>query len=116
MLALLIAISILTFLIFDRDAEPGASAGGTAPRRCADRAVEREWGFNKPIYVRYLDHGEDLHRQGDLLPQQVNVGHHISDLPPTISLAIGAGIIWFFVGILFGVLARCGPDGGSTAL
>ena len=38
--------------------------------------------------------------------QQLNVEHQILiDLPPTISLAVGAGIIWFFWGVVFGTLA-----------
>jgi peptide/nickel transport system permease protein len=38
--------------------------------------------------------------------QGINVDQQIlSDLPPTLSLAIGAGIIWFFFGVVFGVLA-----------
>jgi len=38
--------------------------------------------------------------------QQLNVENQIvQDLPPTLSLAIGAGIIWFFFGVVFGVLA-----------
>ena len=53
--ALLIAISILTFLIFF--AFPSSNpalrlAGRTAtPQQIA--SVEKEWGFNKPIYVQY---------------------------------------------------------------
>jgi peptide/nickel transport system permease protein len=38
--------------------------------------------------------------------QGLNVDHEIwSDLQPTVSLAVGAGIIWFLTGVLFGVLS-----------
>src|SRR6202043_2677621 len=43
--------------------------------------------------------------------QQINVEDQIrADLPTTLSLAIGAGVIWLLTGILFGVLsaARAG--------
>jgi len=55
MLAVLFAVSVLTFLIFavipngapeDRMAGPNASPGQVA-------AVRREWGFDKPLYVQY---------------------------------------------------------------
>jgi peptide/nickel transport system permease protein len=81
-------------------------AGRTATQVQID-AVEREWGFNKPIYVQYLKTMEKIltgkvvsYTQGINVEQQI-----VSDLPPTLSLAIGAGIIWFFWGVVFGVLA-----------
>ena len=38
--------------------------------------------------------------------QQVNVEQEIvRDLPPTISLAVGAGVIWLVLGVLFGLLS-----------
>jgi peptide/nickel transport system permease protein len=70
-------------------------------------AVEREWGFNKPIYVQYYKTMEKIF-SGTVVSytQGINVDSQIlSDLPPTLSLAIGAGIIWFLFGVLFGVLA-----------
>jgi peptide/nickel transport system permease protein len=70
-------------------------------------AVEREWGFNKPIYVQYYKTMEKIF-SGTVISytQGINVDSQIlSDLPPTLSLAIGAGIIWFLFGVLFGVLA-----------
>jgi peptide/nickel transport system permease protein len=70
-------------------------------------AVEREWGFNKPIYVQYYKTMEKIF-SGNVISytQQLNVESQIvQDLPPTLSLAIGAGIIWFFFGVVFGVLA-----------
>ena len=107
--ALLIAISILTFLIFF--AFPASNpalrlAGRTAtPQQIA--SVEKEWGFNKPIYVQYLRTMEKVF-DGSVVSytQGLNVDHQIwSDLQPTVSLAVGAGILWFLTGILFGVLS-----------
>ena len=38
--------------------------------------------------------------------QQVNVEQEIvRDLPPTISLALGAGVLWLVFGVLFGLLS-----------
>ena len=107
--ALLFAISILTFLIFF--AFPASNpalrlAGRTAtPQQIA--SVEKEWGFNKPIYVQYVKMmGKIFDGSVTSYTQGLNVDHEIwSDLQPTVSLAVGAGIIWFLTGVLFGVLS-----------
>ena len=107
--ALLIAISILTFLIFEAmpNGNPALRLAGRTATQVQIDAVERAWGFNKPIYIQYLKTMEKVltgkvvsYTQGINVEQQI-----VSDLPPTLSLAIGAGIIWFFFGVLFGVLA-----------
>jgi peptide/nickel transport system permease protein len=107
--ALLLAISILTFLIFVAmpNSNPALRLAGRTATQVQINAVEREWGFNKPIYVQYYKTMEKIftgtvvsYTQGINVDQQI-----VSDLPPTLSLAIGAGIIWFFFGVVFGVLA-----------
>jgi peptide/nickel transport system permease protein len=107
--ALLIAISILTFLIFVAmpNSNPALRLAGRTATQVQVQAVEREWGFNKPVYVQYLRTMEKVF-DGTVISytQGINVDHQILvDLPPTISLAVGAAIIWFFFGVLFGVLA-----------
>jgi len=107
--ALLFAISVLTFLIFEAmpNGNPALRLAGRTATQVQVQAVEREWGFNKPIYVQYVKTMEKiLTGQVVSYTQGINVEHQIvSDLPPTLSLAIGAGIIWFFWGVVFGVLA-----------
>jgi peptide/nickel transport system permease protein len=108
-IALLFAISILTFLIFEAipNSNPALRLAGRTATQIQIQAVEREWGFNKPIYVQYYKLMEKVFT-GKVISytQGINVEHQIvSDLPPTLSLAIGAGIIWFLLGVLFGVLA-----------
>ena len=107
--ALLVAISILTFLIFEAmpNGNPALRLAGRTATQVQIDAVERAWGFNKPIYIQYLKTMEKVltgkvvsYTQGINVEQQI-----VSDLPPTLSLAIGAGIIWFFFGVVFGVLA-----------
>jgi len=108
-IALLVAISILTFLIFEvaPASNPALRLAGRTATPLQIASVERQWGFNKPVYVQYLKTMEKVF-DGTVISytQQLNVEHQILiDLPPTLSLAIGAGIIWFFFGVLFGVLA-----------
>ena len=108
-IALLFAISLLTFLIFVAmpNSNPALRLAGRTATQLQINAVEREWGFNKPIYVQYYRTMEKI-LTGNVISytQQINVESQIaSDLQPTLSLAIGAGIIWFCFGVLFGVLA-----------
>ena len=108
-IALLFAISVLTFLIFFAmpDSNPALRLAGRTATAVQIQGIEREWGFNKPIYVQYYKTMEKIFN-GSVISytQQLNVEQQIvQDLPPTLSLAIGAGIIWFFFGVVFGVLA-----------
>src|SRR4029077_17373196 len=67
----------------------------------------KQWGFDKPIYVQYYRTMEKI-ITGDVISynQQLPVWGQIKqDAPATLSLAIGAGIIWLSLGILFGVIA-----------
>jgi peptide/nickel transport system permease protein len=107
--AVLFAITVLTFLIFQ--AIPGGDPALRMAGRLASpeqvREVRRQWGFDKPIYVQYLTTMEKV-LDGSVISysQQINVEQEIvRDLPPTISLAIGAGIIWLVLGVLFGLLS-----------
>jgi peptide/nickel transport system permease protein len=108
-IVLLIAISILTFLIFEAipDGNPAYRLAGRTATQAQINAIEKTWGFNKPIYVQYWRTMEKI-ADGTVISytQQLNVEQQIGqDLPPTISLALGAGVLWFLTGVLFGVLA-----------
>jgi peptide/nickel transport system permease protein len=106
---LLFAISILTFLIFvvAPDSNPALRLAGRTATQAQINAVEKIWGFNRPIYDQYFTTmGKILDGSVISYTQQLNVEQQIvRDLPPTISLAVGAGIIWFFWGVVFGTLA-----------
>jgi peptide/nickel transport system permease protein len=107
--AVLFAISVLTFLIFQAipNGDPALRLAGrlATPQQVAD--VRAQWGFDKPIYVQYLNTmGKILSGSVVSYTQQVNVLQEIKrDLPATLSLAIGAGVIWLGLGIVFGVLS-----------
>jgi peptide/nickel transport system permease protein len=105
----LIAISIITFLIFYKipGGDPVLRIAGRASNEVTRAQVREDYGFNDPVYVQYAE----LMRKtatGDLVSysNQVNVREElIRGLPATLSLVIGAAIIWLFFGILFGVLS-----------
>jgi peptide/nickel transport system permease protein len=107
MIAVLFAISILTFLIFQGIPHPELALAGHHPTPTTLATIRHQWGFDKPVYVRYVKIMK-LIFTGQVISydQQLNVEDQIRQaLPVTASLAIGAGIIWLFTGILFGVLS-----------
>jgi peptide/nickel transport system permease protein len=124
MLAVLFAISVLTFLIFQAipNGDPAQRLAGRTSTPETVEAIRRTWGFDKPIYDQYLLTMKHV-LAGDVISytQQVNVEQEIvRDLPPTLSLAIGAGVIWLAFGVALGLLtaARAGGllDRGLTVL
>jgi peptide/nickel transport system permease protein len=109
LVAVLFAITVLTFLIFQAipDGDPAVRMAGrlATPQQVAD--VRRAWGFDQPIYVQYARTMEKI-LDGSVISysQQINVEQEIvRDLPPTISLALGAGVLWLVFGVLFGLLS-----------
>jgi peptide/nickel transport system permease protein len=123
-IALLIAISILTFLIFAviPNGDPALRLAGRLATPADIQNVRHQWGFDQPIYVQYLKMMGKI-ADGSVVSytQQINVMQQIrAGLPATLSLAIGAGIIWFSLGVLFGFLSamRAGRllDRGLTVL
>ncbi len=111
----LIAISILTFLIFQAipNGDPALRLAGrlATPQQVQD--VREQWGFDKPIYVQYVKTMDKV-VTGQVISytQQLNVLDEIRrGAPVTLSLAIGAGIIWLGLGILFGLLSAMSAGG-----
>jgi peptide/nickel transport system permease protein len=107
MIGVLFAISVLTFLIFTGIPHPELQLAGHHPDPTTLAHIRHQWGFDKPIYIRYLKIMK-LIFTGQVISynQQLNVLDQIRQYAPvTASLAIGAGIIWLFMGIVFGVLS-----------
>ncbi|MBV9465622.1 MAG: ABC transporter permease [Solirubrobacterales bacterium] len=104
----LIAISVVTFLIFQAipNGDPAQRIGGRTANAAELALIRHEWGFDKPIYVQYIKTmGKILSGTVVSYSQNLNVLDQIRQgLPATLSLAIGAGIIWLGLGILFGVI------------
>ena len=122
MIGVLFAISVLTFLMFTAIPHPELQLAGRFPTAATLAHIRHQWGFDQPVYERYLTIMK-LVFTGQIISytQQVNVVSQLwALLPVTASLAIGAGIIWLSFGILFGVLSawRAGRwlDRGLTVL
>jgi peptide/nickel transport system permease protein len=112
MVFVMFAVSVLTFLIFmvmpgGGDDQAALRIAGRNANEAQVATVKREWGLDKPFYTQYADMMSKVFT-GDLISytNQVNVREEIiRGLPRTMSLVIGAGIIWFSFGVLFGVLS-----------
>jgi len=112
MLFVLWAVSVLTFLIFmvmpgGGDEQAALRIAGRNANEAQVQTVKKEWGLDDPIYAQYADMMKKVFT-GDLISyvNQVNVREEIvRGIPRTASLVIGAGIIWLFFGVVFGVLS-----------
>jgi peptide/nickel transport system permease protein len=109
----LVLASIFTFMIFQviPNGNPAYRLAGREATPETIAAVSREWGFDKPIYIQYLITVKKIFT-GSVVSytQQVNVLSSIKrGLPATISLAVGAGIIWLTWAILLGLVGALKP-------
>src|SRR5581483_11792364 len=109
----LVLISIFTFLIFQviPNGDPAARLAGRTASPDQIRAIARSWGFDQPIYVQYLRTMQKIF-SGSVVSysQQINVVDQIRrGLPATVSLAVGAGVIWLLFGIVVGLLSALRP-------
>jgi peptide/nickel transport system permease protein len=107
MVLVLFAVSILTFLIFNviPNGDPAERMAGRVPTETQIEAIRREWGFDENIFVQYFTTMKKVFT-GDLQSYftRLPVGEEILNrLPRTLSLAIGAAILWMFVAICFGL-------------
>jgi peptide/nickel transport system permease protein len=106
--AVLFVISVLTFLIFQAipNGDPAIRIAGRTANAQTIAQVRHQWGFDQPIYVQYVKTmGKIFSGTVVSYSQGFNVLDEIKrGLPATLSLAIGAGIIWLSLGVLLGTI------------
>ena len=107
MLIVLFAVSVLTFLIFNviPNGDPAVRMAGKQPTESQIEAIREEWGFDENIVVQYGTTMEKLFT-GDMVSyftQLDVVDEIIKGIPRTLSLAIGAAIIWMAFGVGLGL-------------
>jgi peptide/nickel transport system permease protein len=111
MVLVMFAISVLVFLIFF--ATPGVDPAARIAGRNADqatlRAVRKDFGLDKPMPVQYGLMMKKLFISRDLesfVNRGAKVIPEVTDAAPvTLSLVLGAAVIWVVLSIAMGVLA-----------
>ena len=107
MVAVLFVISVVTFGIFNviPNGDPALRLAGRNATPVQLETIRRIYGFDKPVYVQYVKTMENVFT-GDLISyaNQVNVVDEIvQGFPRTLSLAVGAGVMWMFFAISLGL-------------
>jgi peptide/nickel transport system permease protein len=123
-IAVLFAISVLVFLIFNvvPATNPAQRIAGKNATPQLIKSVEEEWGFDKPLPEQYWTQMKLIFTgKVKSFQSSINVDQRIAEgIPATASLCIGAAIIWLSFGFLFGYLSavRSGGwlDRGLTVL
>jgi peptide/nickel transport system permease protein len=115
MVAVLFAVSVLTFLIFNviPNSDPAQRMAGKVASPHLVASINEEWGFDDPLPQQYLTMMKKIFT-GDLVSyeRRENVNERIVEgIPQTFSLCIGAAVIWMFFGILFGYLSAVRAGG-----
>ena len=108
---LLVLVSFLTFLIFYTlpSADPAQLRAGRQPNPELVKQIRANLGLDNPWYQQYYDYMKDLVLHFDLgysYQNNYSVKEQIFDrLPASISVAIGAAVIWLLSGIAIGVVS-----------
>jgi peptide/nickel transport system permease protein len=115
MVAVLFAVSVLTFLIFSviPNSDPAQRMAGKAATPSLVANITEEWGFDDSLPVQYVTMMRKVF-SGDLISYfgRENVDERIVEgIPATFSLCFGAAVIWMFFGILFGYLSAVKAGG-----
>jgi peptide/nickel transport system permease protein len=130
MIAVLFGVSVLVFIIFILipGGDPASRMAGKNPTADNVTNIRKKWGFDKPVYVQYVKMMQKAangflpgkHGEYDILSSfqnRQNVAAEIKKgIPATLSLCIGAGMIWLFFGILVGVISAVNAGKWSDRL
>jgi len=111
MVLLLILVSAITFIIFNvfPATDPAALRAGRQPTPELIERIRQDLGLDRPWPVQFgdylynifahLDFGRSYQTNQEVLPLILD------DLPATISLAVGAVVVWLAVGLTIGIIS-----------
>ena len=109
MTAVLFAISVIVFLIFNviPNSDPAARIAGKNADPALIARVSSDLGLDKPLPMQYLTMMKQIFTgQLTSYAKDRNVVEQIWDgLPATFSLCIGAAVLWMSLAIVFGYLS-----------
>ena len=110
-IVLLFLVSFLTYVIFYLfpSADPALLRAGHQPTPALVAQIRHNLGLDKPWYVQYFDYMKRLILHFDFgysYQNTISVKQQIFDrLPATISLTVGAAVIWLLIGIAVGTIS-----------
>ncbi len=111
MLFVMLCISVLVFLIFYAipGADPAARLAGRSATPEVVAAIRHSFGFDRPLPIQYLMLMKRLFITGDLA-SSVNRGELVipavlEAVPATMSLVLGAAVLWVVVSVTIGTIA-----------
>lgn len=115
MVFVLFVVSVLVFLIFNviPNSPPAQRLAGKNATPTLVKSIEEEWGFDEPLPVQYTTMMKKVFN-GELIQYspRIPVDERIKEgIPATLSLSIGAGIIWLAFGLLLGYLSAIRAGG-----
>ena len=109
MVLVMFVISLITFLLFEAipNGDPALRLAGRSATAAEIQQIRVKYGFNQPLYVQYARTMKNIFTgQAYSYTQGFNVLDEIrAGLPATLSLALGAGVIWLLTSIVVGTLA-----------
>ncbi|MGO9754033.1 MAG: ABC transporter permease [Solirubrobacteraceae bacterium] len=108
---LLFLVSALTFLFFNifPSANPAQLRAGRNASPAVIHHLTVELGLNKPVYTQFFDYMKGIILHFNLgysyYSQQSVLSLIINRLPATISLTVGAVVLWVVIGIPIGIIS-----------
>jgi peptide/nickel transport system permease protein len=120
MVLVLFAVSVITFAIFELipNGDPASRMAGRQASGAEIKAIRAEWNLDEPVYSQYATAMRQLLTgSATSYSTRTNVVEEIwSRLPRTLSLAIGAAILWMSFGVGLGLLAALRAGQASDRL
>jgi peptide/nickel transport system permease protein len=115
MVAVLFAVSVIVFLIFNvvPNSPPAQRLAGKNATPVLVKSIEEEWGFDESLPEQYLTMMKKVFT-GELTGYQPRLPvdeRIIEGIPATLSLSIGAAVIWLFFGLVLGYLSAVRAGG-----
>jgi peptide/nickel transport system permease protein len=115
MAMVLFVVSILVFLIFNviPNSPPAQRLAGKNATPVLVKSIEEEWGFDKSLPEQYVTMMKKVFTN-ELIqysPRTSVEDRIVEGIPATLSLSIGAGIIWLSLGLFLGYLSAIKAGG-----
>ena len=111
----LLAVSILTFLIFNviPNGDPAVRMAGKQPTEEQIEQIRQEWSFDESVPKQYVVTMQKLFtgNMQSYFTQLDVVDEIIKGIPRTLSLSVGAALLWMAFGVGFGLLSAMKAGG-----